>query len=42
MLEGPLDVLAREIAGWVLGGGDASLDTIYRVVKRAYPYRDLE
>jgi len=42
MLEGHLDVLAREIAGWVLRGGDASLDTIYRVVKRAYPYRDLE
>jgi len=41
MIENPLDVLAREIVGWVLRGGDASLDTIYRVVKRAYPFRNL-
>jgi ATP-dependent Lhr-like helicase len=42
MIENPLDVLAREIVGWILRGGDASLDTIYRVVKKAYPFRNLE
>lgn len=42
MLEKPLDVLAREIVGWVLRGDNIALDVIYRVIKRAYPYRDLE
>ncbi|HWQ17579.1 MAG TPA: DEAD/DEAH box helicase [Sulfolobales archaeon] len=42
MIENPLDVLAREIVGWVLRGGSVSLDTIYRVIRRAYPFRNLE
>ncbi len=42
MVESPLDVLAREIVGMVLRGEGASLDTIYRIVRRAYPFRNLE
>lgn len=42
MIEAPLDVLAREIVGWVLRGGSESLDVIYRVIRRAYPFRNLE
>ena len=42
LIEKPLDVLAREIVGWVLRGENASLDTIYRVIRKAYPFRNLE
>lgn len=39
--ESPYDVLAHQIVGLTLDEGRLSVDEIYRVVKRAYPYRSL-
>lgn len=41
LLNKPLDVLAREIIGIILQYGSTDLKTIYKIVKGAYPYRDL-
>ncbi|MEM2901319.1 MAG: DEAD/DEAH box helicase [Candidatus Bathyarchaeia archaeon] len=39
--ESPYDVLAHQIVGLTLDKGRLTMDEIYRVVKRAYPYRSL-
>lgn len=38
----PLDVLAKEILGMCMQYGSISPIKVYKVVKRAYPYRDLK
>src|SRR3989338_1218205 len=37
-----LDVLASQIVGLIFDKGDVGLDEIYKVVKRSYPYSDIE
>ncbi len=39
--ENALDVLAHQIAGLVMEAEKMSLEEAYRIVRRAYPYRDL-
>ena len=39
--ENALDALAHQIAGLALDFGKVSLDVVYRIVTRAYPYRTL-
>lgn len=39
--ENSLDVLAHQIAGMALEYGDIKLSEVYRIIKRAYPYRNL-
>ncbi|RLG75966.1 MAG: ATP-dependent helicase [Thermoprotei archaeon] len=41
ILEKPLDVLAKEILGIILQYEGANIDTIYEIIKGAYPYRNL-
>jgi ATP-dependent Lhr-like helicase len=37
----PLDVLAHQIAGLVLDWGELTLDEVYNLLKKAWPYHDL-
>ncbi len=39
--EKPLDVLVHEIAGIVDERGEVSIDEVYDIISRAYPFRDL-
>ncbi|MEM2129575.1 MAG: DEAD/DEAH box helicase, partial [Candidatus Bathyarchaeia archaeon] len=39
--DGALDVLAHQIIGILLDKGKVTIDEAYRIVKRAYPYRNL-
>lgn len=39
--ENSLDVLAHQIVGLAMDYGDISLDHVYQIIKRAYPYRNL-
>ncbi|MEM2889231.1 MAG: DEAD/DEAH box helicase [Candidatus Bathyarchaeia archaeon] len=39
--DGALDVLAHQIIGILLDKGKVTVDEAYRIVKRAYPYRNL-
>ena len=41
ILECPLDVLAKEILGMILQYGKIDPNTIYKIIKKAYPYRKL-
>ncbi len=41
-LKKPLDVLARELMGMCLQYGEVDLWKAYEIVKRAYPYKDLQ
>lgn len=42
MHEGALDALANQIVGLVMDFGEIPVQRIFEIVKRAYPYRDLE
>ena len=41
VFECPLDVLAKEVLGIILQYGKVDPNTIYRTIKKAYPYRKL-
>ena len=42
MHEGALDALANQIVGLVMDFGEIPIQRIFEIVKRAYPYRNLE